>query len=293
MRHLALKHLMKNGFETGARNNGLFNVGVFARKLKPEGWQPLVMQIHKESFDPPLSGQEFENVMRSLDGKDYQYTCAKPPIRQHCNPGLCRTRKYGVGGGGPSTPRLSSLQKYNTDPPIWFLDMDNGSRLSLATEDLQNQSGFQKRCMEVLNYMPAKMSQQAWNQMIQALLQDVVVIEAPQDSSPQGQFEELVERFMTGKAQAKHLDEILLGKPFHDQKKRLHLFRLADLLSYFDKQKFKDFKLNQISSGLRDMGGTTHVYRLNGKRATVWEIPEFDFQDKGHETPDFAENSLI
>jgi hypothetical protein len=288
-----IEHLMKNGFETGARNNGLFNVGVFARKLKPEGWQPLVMQIHKESFDPPLSGQEFENVMRSLDGKDYQYTCAKPPIRQHCNPGLCRTRKYGVGGGGPSTPRLSSLQKYNTDPPIWFLDMDNGSRLSLATEDLQNQSGFQKRCMEVLNYMPAKMSQQAWNQMIQALLQDVVVIEAPQDSSPQGQFEELVERFMTGKAQAKHLDEILLGKPFHDQKKRLHLFRLADLLSYFDKQKFKDFKLNQISSGLRDMGGTTHVYRLNGKRATVWEIPEFDFQDKGHETPDFAENSLI
>jgi hypothetical protein len=120
-----------------------------------------------------------------------------------------------------------------------------------------------------------------------------VIIEAPEDSSPQGQFSELIERFCTGKAQAKHLDEILLGKPYHDQDKGRHLFRLADLLSYFDKQKFKDFKLNQISSGLRDMGGTTHVYRLNGPRPTVWEIPEFDIQDKGHATPDFEGNSII
>jgi hypothetical protein len=288
-----LETLIKQGFPEGARNNGMFNVCVMAKKMSDSDWQPIITSVNEESFDPPLNWNEIEAVMSSADSKDYQYTCSKAPIRQHCNPGLCRTRKYGVGGGGPTTPRLSSLSKYNTDPPIWFLDMDNGSRLSMSTEDLQNQGGFQKRCMEVLNYMPAKMSQQAWNQMIQALLQDVVIIEAPEDSSPLGQFSELIERFCTGKAQAKHLDEILLGKPFHDQEKGRHLFRLADLLSYFDKQKFKDFKLNQISSGLRDMGGTTHVYRLNGKRATVWEIPEFDFQEKGHATPDFEGNSII
>jgi hypothetical protein len=40
----------------------------------------------------------------------------------------------------------------------------------LSTEDLQNQAGFQKRCMEAMNYMPPKMNLTQWNQMIQALL---------------------------------------------------------------------------------------------------------------------------
>ena len=65
--------------------------------------------------------------------------------------------------------------------------------------------------MEAMNYMPPKMNLTQWNQMIQALLADVVIIEAPEDASPKGQFIDLLERFCTGKAQAKHLDEILLG----------------------------------------------------------------------------------
>ena len=201
-------------------------------------------------------------------------------------------RKFGVGQQS-GAPRLSSLSKYNTEPPIWFLDMDNGMRLSLSTEDLQNQAGFQKRCMEAMNYMPPKMNQTQWNQMIQALLQDVVVIEAPEDASPKGQFVDLLERYCTGKAQAKHLDEILLGKPFHDRDDNRHLFRLADFINFLDKQKFKEFKLNQISSAIRDYGGETHTYKLNGKRATVWSVPAFAFQDKGHQTPDFSNGSLI
>jgi hypothetical protein len=171
--------------------------------------------------------------------------------------------------------------------------MDNGMRLSLSTEDLQNQAGFQKRCMEAMNYMPPKMNLTQWNQMIQALLQDVVVIEAPEDASPKGQFIDLLERYCTGKAQAKHLDEILLGKPFHDRDDNRHLFRLADFINFLDKQKFKEFKLNQISSAIRDYGGETHTYKLNGKRATVWSVPAFSFQDKGHQTPDFSHGSII
>jgi hypothetical protein len=51
--------------------------------------------------------------------------------------------------------------------------------------------------------------------------------------------------------------------------------------------------LNQISSAIRDYGGETHTYKLNGKRATVWSVPAFSFQDKGHQTPDFNNGSLI
>lgn len=287
-----LEKLAQTGFPEGTRNNGMFNLCVLARKMRPDDWQPLVMQLNIETMDPPLPESEVMGVMQSLQNSDYQYTCSRPPLRPHCNAGLCRMRKFGVGIQS-GAPRLSSLSKYNTDPPIWFLDMDNGMRLSLTTEDLQNQAGFQKRCMEAMNYMPPKMNQQQWNQMIQALLQDVVIIEAPEDASPKGQFIDLLERFCTGKAQAKHLDEILLGKPFFEEDDGRHLFRLADFINFLDKQKFKDFKLNQISSAIRDYGGETHTYRLNGKRATVWSVPAFSFQDKGHQTPDFGKDQLI
>lgn len=287
-----LEKLSQTGFPEGTRNNGLFNLCVLARKMRPDDWQPMVMQMNIDVMDPPLPESEVMGVIQSMENSDYQYTCSRPPLRPHCNAGLCRMRKYGVGIQ-QGAPRLSSLSKYNTDPPIWFLDMDNGMRLSLSTEELQNQTGFQKRCMEAMNYMPPKMNLAQWNQMIQALLQDVVIIEAPEDSTPKGQFIELLERFCTGKAQAKHLDEILLGKPFHDQDENRHLFRLADFMNFLDKQKFKDFKLNQISSAIRDYGGETHTYRLNGKRATVWAVPAFAFQDKGHQTPDFTGGSLI
>lgn len=287
-----IEKLAQTGFPEGTRNNGLFNLCVLARKMKPDDWQPLVMQMNIDIMDPPLPESEAMGVIQSMQNSDYQYTCSRPPLRPNCNAGMCRMRKFGVGQTS-GTPRLSSLSKYNTEPPIWFLDMDNGMRLSLSTEDLQNQVGFQKRCMEAMNYMPPKMNLTQWNQMIQALLQDVVIIEAPEDASPKGQFIDLLERYCTGKAQAKHLDEILLGKPFHDRDDNRHLFRLADFINFLDKQKFKEFKLNQISSAIRDYGGETHTYKLNGKRATVWSVPAFSFQDKGHQTPDFSSGSLI
>lgn len=288
-----LEKLSQDGFKEGSRNMILFNLAVLARKRYPDGdWEARVGESNTEFFVPPLPISEVNQTIESAARKDYAYTCAQVPLRTYCNPGICRMRRYGVGVQA-GAPRMSSLQKYNTDPPIWFLDLDNGVRLSLTTEELQNQAGFQKRCIEAVNYMPPKMNVNAWNQMIQALLAEVVVIEAPADASPQGQFEDMVERFCTGKAQAKHLDEILLGKPFHDQENKRILFRLVDLLQFLDKQKFKDYKLNQVSAGLRDLGGHTHTYRLNGKRATVWAVPEFDIQDKGHETPDFGDQSII
>ena len=33
--------------------------------------------------------------------------------------------------------------------------------------------------------------------------------------------------------------------------------------------------------------------RINGKRATVWSVPAFSFQDKGHQTPEFNSGSII
>ena len=50
-------------------------------------------------------------------------------------------------------PMFGTLSKFESDPPIWFLDVEDG-RLELETEDLQNQQRFQRKCMNALNRMP-------------------------------------------------------------------------------------------------------------------------------------------
>ena len=56
--------------------------------------------------------------------------------------------------------------------------------------------------------MPAKMNENAWNQLINHLFENLNVIEAPVDASSVGQLFELIERFCTGRAQAMSKDEI-------------------------------------------------------------------------------------
>ena len=41
------------------------------------------------------------------------------------------------------------------------------------------------------------------------------MIQDPDDASPQGQFEKILDSFLTGKVQARQKDEITNGKPWH------------------------------------------------------------------------------
>ena len=82
--------------------------------------------------------------------------------------------------------------------------------------------------MEKLNTMPNKMSDQAWTKLINHLLENLTVVEAPVDASPIGQLMEHIERFCNGRVQAKNRDELLLGKPWTDEGR--HYFRVADFI---------------------------------------------------------------
>jgi len=183
--------LVKIGFPAGTRNDGLFNLGVYARKAYPDEWEKKVEEYNHRYMQPPLSSSEVQGLIKSLRKKDYAYCCSKPPIQPHCNSGLCRLRKHGIGAA-TGMPVLSTLTKLNTNPPTWFIDIESGGRLELSTEDLQQQPRFQKRCMECLNIMPPIVNRIAWQSMVTQLLANVNVVDIPVDASPKGQLTELL-----------------------------------------------------------------------------------------------------
>lgn len=276
-----LQHLINQGFPEGTRNDGLFNLGVYARLASPDNWKSEVERYNNLYMNPPLKSTEIQGVIKSLNKKDYMYACSKAPLKPHCNSQLCRSRKYGVGNNG-GLPTLSNLTKFDSDPPIWFVDVE-GMRIELSTDDLQSQARFQKRCMEKLNMMPPRINNGAWQQMIQHLLDGVAVISAPIDASMSGQMFEMLERFCTQKAQANVMDEILLGKPFFDGGR--YFFRISDFMNYLERHHFREFKVNKITSMIRDRDGQHHFVNLKGRGTNCWSIPGTNKQMESFDAP--------
>tara|TARA_R110000751_G_scaffold248311_3_gene348085 strand:+ start:3373 stop:4884 length:1512 start_codon:yes stop_codon:yes gene_type:complete len=284
-----LQYLVAQGFPQGTRNNGLFSLGIYAKLADPDNWEVLLEQYNREYLSPPLGSSEVLTILKQLRTKDYNYKCNDQPISAHCNSGVCKTRKFGIS---PLTamPSFGSLTKQNSNPPVWFLDVES-NRLEVSTEDLQNQTRFQRVCMETIDKMPPKMSEKAWQGVIQNLLDNVTIIEVPQDASVEGQFQDLLESFCTDRAQAQTREEILLGKPFTEDNKTY--FRLSDLEAYLQRHNFRYFSRPKITARLRDLGAGHSGQNIKGRFVNLWGIPSFNIQTDPFNLPDFTGGSVI
>lgn len=258
-----LNHLALKGFPLGTRNNGLFNLGIYAQKVSPDNWQSLLNEYNKKFMDPPLSPSEVQGVLKSLNkAKGYNYTCKQQPIVSFCDKNRCRACKYGIGLMGAGMPKYGTLCKIATNPPIWFVDVEGAGRLELETEDLQFIKKYQTRCMESLNILPPLIKTDAWCEVVGKLLEDVTVVEVPHEATPKGQLYSYVEEFCTSRVQGRGPEEMLLGKPFVSD---THIyFRMRDLMSFLERQKFREFKINRVAVYLREWGAEKHFFNAKG-----------------------------
>jgi hypothetical protein len=289
-----LVHLAQQGFPQGTRNNGLFNIGVYLKRRFPDDWHTKIEEINRDHMQPPLAATEILTLQKTLKNKEYGYRCNEQPLVNHCNSALCRTRKYGIGSTG-GMPMFGTLSKFESDPPIWFLDVEDG-RLELETEDLQNQQRFQRKCMNALNRMPPVLKPPTWQQVVQQLLDNVELIEVSNEVSTEGQFHELLESFCTDRSQAKNKDEIMLGKPWSED--GYTYFRLKDLQAFLTRNNFKDYTRTQITARIiamnnNDAKAAKGFFNIKGKGVNLWRVPEYALIDGPYTLPETMEESPI
>ena len=273
-----LQALMRQGFPQGTRNNGLFNLGVYLRKAYPDEWETKILDYNQTIMQPALDLKEVNVVADQVKKKDYQYKCADQPICNFCNRDLCRSRKHGVGGGA-NTPSVANLRKYDSEPPLWFLDV-NGSPVELDTEGLQKQPRFQILCMEQINFMPRTITRQAWEAQMNNLLSQMLdtegaVISTSDDTSLRGQFYDMLEEFSTHMQSALDKEEILLRRPWTDEEEGRTYFRLKDFEAFLKRNKFFEYRSNKIAQRLRDIDGKSEQFRIKGRVVRCWSIPAF------------------
>ena len=286
-----LQIICKDGISEGGRNNGLFNIGVYLRKAFPDSWNSEILKYNMEYLAPPLPLNEVNVVAKQIERKEYAYKCSDAPINAHCNKDLCRTRKFGIGAA-VSGASVANLRKYNSTPPVWFMDV-NGEPLEMDTEALMNQMTFQKACMEQLNLMPRSMAKQQWESRISTLLSEMkenesAIIEVAVDASTSGQFYDYLEEFCRHLQVAQDKEEILLRRPWTDEERGITYFRLKDFENFLKKNKFFEYKSHRIAQRLRDINGESIVMKIKGRAVRVWQIPSFDTADIDIDTPTFG-----
>lgn len=267
-----MQHLAAVGVETGHRNEGLFALATFAKKKYGGRWQEVVEDWNRKYVNPPLPAQEVLDVVRQVERKDYNYKCKTPPISLHCNSGLCRTRRFGVGGEN-DFPLISGLSVMGKEPPLWFLDV-NGERMELTTDELQNYKAFHKRCMEELRICFRMMKSETWLELVSSAMRELVIMDAPEEVGRTGHFKELLGDFLTDRHSSDDLEHLLLGRPVHDRDSARRYFRLKDLQLHLERGGFKTYTRGQIVARIQQMGGDKHFFNFKGKGVNCWWVPE-------------------
>lgn len=270
---ICLERLTQVGVPEGTRNNAMVAFCTFAKKKYPDSWRLKVEEWNRSVLERPLESDELATLIKGQERKDYQYRCSELPICNYCNRTQCMTREYGIGKSG-AIPNFGALTKLNTDPPTWFLDVDGGGRLQLETEELQNQTRFQKKCMEQLNLMPPKLREGDWQLIIQGLMESLVILEAPYEASRAGYFEELLFNYFLSSDQvlARTRDEVLIGKPWVDTDNKVALFRISDLMNYLEKRKFKEYTRHQVASRLKSLGAQHKSVTVKNRSVRLYEL---------------------
>ncbi len=281
-----LRTLAANGIPEGTRNNALYNFAVLAKLMDDGGeqWPDTLGKFNTDYVKPPLPLSEVNVLIKSLGKKEYFYKCKDAPCQQVCNKDLCRKAEYGIGGNGDDPGiQIDGLTKICTNPPMWIVQVA-GARLQMQTEEFMTQQKFAKKCIEAINFFPMTLKTDKWKQLLNSLLREVHEIEAPDDAGIIGQFLYHLEQFCTNRAPANSEDEILLGKPWHEDGRTY--FRGADLFKYLEQQRFRDVRGPQVYAVLKQDKDCKHHFKLlRGKGVNYWSVPSFEQQQEDFKTP--------
>lgn len=275
--------LMSMGIPEGMRNKTMFSVGLYCKRKWPDDWEKHLEEINFKHCSPPLPASEITTIQKQLMKKEYFYTCKEEPFASHCNKGVCKNRKFGVGNDD-SAPVIGGLTILLSEPRLYFLDVD-GKRVELMTEQLQMPLQFQRQCMEQINYMPPLMKPSEWQQLVNAMLESATTIDVSEELTVKGQFKELLEIYCTSRIRARSPEEITIGKPWTED--GLTYFTMKGLQEFLKQRGFTNFNRPQIQERLKEMNdgepATKHyaIRRDDGSRSTirVWHVPEFETEE--------------
>lgn len=287
-----IQKMISNGVPGGHRNLALYNMVVYLKRAYPETWKDRAFDLNAKVFDEPLAHAEAKKTIQSAGRRDYRYKCKEEPCRSLCNSNVCVNRKHGITPdeknemtlGKP--PEFNNLRKITTDPVKWLLAVD-GKDIILSTIELMEYKRVREAVADRLTRLIVPMKNDQWQGILHPLMEEAVIIEAPDEASTGGIMRAKLQSFInkadleSDGTDIRDRDLLLQGTPVVQTRKeeedseevRVVYFRGQDFVEYLKKSRSEELKGSNLWMAMREAGvGHTRI-RVNKRAAQVWYIP--------------------
>ena len=234
------------------RNNGLFNIGVYLRKVNPDTWKNKVEEYNIARYiNPPLKANDVISVINSIEKKNYDYKCNDKPICGFCQEKLCYTRKY--------------------------VTVD-GETLEVEPEILHDPEKFSIVCLTQLNKPLLPIAKLIWRKMISKLLNEMnEPLPAPEDMRIDVQLKEVLVDFVS-RAPGKSLSDIKKSKAFIEE--GVCYFRWKDFWRALVRTKSwpdKTYPKNKTMRLVQNIFKGKQVFKkIDEKTERIWAVDKID-----------------
>jgi hypothetical protein len=239
-----LKTLLMNKVTEGGRNNVLFHLGVYLKKRFGDDWKNKMTMYNNKYFEPPLEFDEVSNTAESVESEEYKYKCKDEPMHAHCDPMACAMEKFGVGEGDLPSIAPSSIEKWDSDPPIYIVTID-GDEVECDDETLWNADKFGMACMNKTGKIMDPVGKLIWRKLLKKLFKDLQCTPAPESTKIDSVMKELFEKFASF-APGERLADVAMGKAYTEDNRTL--FKWSDFYFYISRNGWDTKKMNSTKT---------------------------------------------
>lgn len=266
-----LQHWARAGVAEGQRNEVMFDFAVYAKKKWPDAWRERFEDMNRRFCNPPLPAGEVVAILGSV-GKQKEYLYKAKCEGPYCNPRLCRQREHGRGGGfddpGVTVDQLTVV----LTEPRTFIVAVNGRRIEMESATLLDQRKFRHAVFENLVLQMAPLKPKAWQRLLDKLVADKEMIEAPEDAAPRGQLRLHLREFFDRHAGAAR-EELLIERCWTDDLSGRTYFRSKDFATYLKRHRVQGFREKDIYSMVRGIGGGSELVSAGSAKVRCWWVP--------------------
>lgn len=263
-----MQKMMRDGVPNGYRNEALYNVTLYMKKAFPDDFRDRSFEFNYKYMGDPLEHSEARKTISSASRRNYRYRCSEEPIKSLCDRETCLKRKYGISKSDAqqienedSLPEFTDLRKYTTNPVRWVLKVD-GTDLTVSTATLMDFRRMREAIADNLTRLLPMISGSKWNDILNKLMADARVIEAPDEASVGGMIRFRLNEYIHKADMSSSGDNLadreamLRGVPVVQVRdnRRVVMFRASDFIDYLKRTKSEELKGPNLWLELRYAG---------------------------------------
>ena len=233
-----------------------------------------IFKYNDEYCKPPLDKKEIDTLIKSIEGKDYQYKCKDEPIASFCNSKKCVLQEYGVGDDELPGAEIKEIQKYDSDPPLFYVTIGD-EQVEVESAELHEPDKFSLKCLEQINQAMPPIGKHIWRKAINKLLKETIPIEAPESTKIDVQLKEILTDYTT-KIPGKDWKDILRGLAYTED--GVSNFKFKDFWKYLLRTKSwpeKQYPRNKTARMLENQFNAVEIAgKINNKTVRYYVVKQ-------------------